>query len=146
MTPTYDIINYSTSTCPFEPGQCGKEGKKLQKFEYLRTERAFKIKWKNLGLVGARPLCGRHTPSFSPTLWRLKSNSLGLHLKNPDLYSVFQTVIRSRLSEDYVNFIVFFGGFLDAPPPAHWLTPQFLIKEKYWGGTDLGRVWCVCDL
>ena len=49
----------------------------------------------------------------------IEVNSLGLHLKNPDLYSVFQTVIRSRLSEDYVNFIVFFGGFLDAPPPAH---------------------------
>ena len=27
--PIYDIINYSTSICPFEPGQCQKEGKKL---------------------------------------------------------------------------------------------------------------------
>ena len=41
--PIYDIINYSTFTCPFESGQCGKEGKKLQKFEYLENEKG-KIK------------------------------------------------------------------------------------------------------
>ena len=29
--PIYDIINYSTSICPFESGQCGKEGKKITK-------------------------------------------------------------------------------------------------------------------
>ena len=26
----HDIINHSTSICPFEPGKCGKDGKKLQ--------------------------------------------------------------------------------------------------------------------
>ena len=31
----YDIIKCSTSICPFESGNCGKEGKKLQKIEYL---------------------------------------------------------------------------------------------------------------
>ena len=30
--------NYSTSICPFESGKCGKEGKKLQKSEYLKKE------------------------------------------------------------------------------------------------------------
>ena len=30
-----DIMNYSTSICPFESGKYGKEGKKSQKFEYL---------------------------------------------------------------------------------------------------------------
>ena len=25
----HDIINYSTSICPFESGKCGKEGKKI---------------------------------------------------------------------------------------------------------------------
>ena len=39
--PIYDIINYSISICPFESGNCGKEGKKLQKIEYLENERAF---------------------------------------------------------------------------------------------------------
>ena len=34
----HDIINYSTSICPFESGKCGKEGKKLQKVEYLENE------------------------------------------------------------------------------------------------------------
>ena len=33
-----DIINYSTSICPFESGKCGKEGKISQKFEYLLDE------------------------------------------------------------------------------------------------------------
>ena len=39
--PIHDIINYSTSICPFELGRCGKEGKKLQKFEYLDNEKSF---------------------------------------------------------------------------------------------------------
>ena len=37
----HDIINYSSSICPFESGKCGKEGKKLQKFEYLENEESF---------------------------------------------------------------------------------------------------------
>ena len=37
----HDIINYSTSICPFESGKCGKEGKKLQKFEYLENKKSF---------------------------------------------------------------------------------------------------------
>ena len=34
-------INYSTSICPIESGKCGKEGKKLQKIEYLENEKSF---------------------------------------------------------------------------------------------------------
>ena len=37
----YDIINYSTTICPFESGKCEKEGKKLQKFEYLENVQGF---------------------------------------------------------------------------------------------------------
>ena len=37
----YDIINYCTSICPFESGKCGREGKKLQKIEYLKNEKSF---------------------------------------------------------------------------------------------------------
>ena len=36
--PIHDIADYSTSICPFVPGKCGKEGKKLQKFEYLENK------------------------------------------------------------------------------------------------------------
>ena len=39
--PIHDIINYSTSICPFESGNCKKEGKKLQKFEYLENKKSF---------------------------------------------------------------------------------------------------------
>ena len=39
--PIYDIINYSNSICRFESGKYGKEGKKLQKFEYLKNEKGF---------------------------------------------------------------------------------------------------------
>ena len=37
----HGIINYSTSICLFESGKCGKEGKKSQKFEYLKNEKSF---------------------------------------------------------------------------------------------------------
>ena len=39
--PIHDIINYSTSICPFESGKCGKGEGKLQKFEYLENEKSF---------------------------------------------------------------------------------------------------------
>ena len=38
--PIHDIINYSTFICPFESGKCGKDGKKLQKFEYLEKKKS----------------------------------------------------------------------------------------------------------
>ena len=41
MQANYDIINYSTSICPFESRQCGKEEKRLQKFEYLENKKSF---------------------------------------------------------------------------------------------------------
>ena len=46
--PIYDIINYSTYICPLESGNCGKEGKKLQKFEYLYNEKSFLDEIKNI--------------------------------------------------------------------------------------------------
>ena len=45
--PIHDITNYSTSICPFVSGKCGKEGKKLQKFEYLKNEKSFFDEIKN---------------------------------------------------------------------------------------------------
>ena len=38
-TSLHQII--SVSFCPFESGKCGKEGKILQKFEYLENEKSF---------------------------------------------------------------------------------------------------------
>ena len=40
-------MNYSNSICPFESGNYGKEGKKLQKFEYLEKEKSFLDEIKN---------------------------------------------------------------------------------------------------
>ena len=40
--------NYSTSGCPFESGKFGKEGKKLQKFEYLENKKSFLDEIKNI--------------------------------------------------------------------------------------------------
>ena len=45
--PNYDI-NYSTSICPSESEKCEKEGKTLQKFEYLETEKSFLDEIKNI--------------------------------------------------------------------------------------------------
>ena len=52
----YDIINYSTFICPFESGKCGKEGKKLQKFEHLEKENSFLDEIKNIFLSFWRPI------------------------------------------------------------------------------------------
>ena len=48
MKPIHDIINYSTSICPFESGKCGKEDEKLQKFEYLENQKSFLDEIKNI--------------------------------------------------------------------------------------------------
>ena len=37
----HDIINYSTSICPFEYEKCGKEEEKIQKSEYLENKKSF---------------------------------------------------------------------------------------------------------
>ena len=42
-----DVINYSTSICPFESGKCGKKEKNLEKFEYLENEKSFLDEIKN---------------------------------------------------------------------------------------------------
>ena len=39
--------NYSTTICPFESRKCGKEWKKLQKFEYLENKKSFFDEIKN---------------------------------------------------------------------------------------------------
>ena len=44
----HDIINYSTSICPFESGKSGKEEEKIQKFEYLENNESFLNKIKNI--------------------------------------------------------------------------------------------------
>ena len=43
----HDIINYSTSICPFEFGKSGKEEEKIQDFEYLENEKSFLDEIKN---------------------------------------------------------------------------------------------------
>ena len=48
MQKIHDIINYSTSICPFESRKCGKEGKKSKKFEDLENEKSFLDEIKNI--------------------------------------------------------------------------------------------------
>ena len=38
--PIHDIINYPFFICLFVSEKCGKEEKKLQKFEYLEDEKS----------------------------------------------------------------------------------------------------------
>ena len=49
--PIHDIINYSTFLCPFESRKLGKEGEKLQKFEYLENKKSFLDDIKNIFIV-----------------------------------------------------------------------------------------------
>ena len=44
----HDIINYSTSICPFESGKRGKEEEKIQKFEYFENKKSFLDEIKNI--------------------------------------------------------------------------------------------------
>ena len=44
----HDIINYSTSICPFESKKIGKEEERIQKFEYLENEKSFLDEIKNI--------------------------------------------------------------------------------------------------
>ena len=44
----HDIINYSTSICPFESGKSEKGEEKIQKFEYLENEKSFLNEIKNI--------------------------------------------------------------------------------------------------
>ena len=53
--PIYDI-NYSTSICPFKLRKCGKEGKKLQTFEYLENKKSFFDAIKNIFHSFWRPI------------------------------------------------------------------------------------------
>ena len=48
MQEIYDIINYSTSICPFESGKFGEEAKKFQKFEHLENKKSFLDETKNI--------------------------------------------------------------------------------------------------
>ena len=48
MQPIHDIINYSTSICPFVSGKSEKEEEKLQIFEYFENEKSFLDKIKNI--------------------------------------------------------------------------------------------------
>ena len=43
-----DMINYSTSICPFESRKSGKEEEKIQKFEYVKNEKSFLDEIKNI--------------------------------------------------------------------------------------------------
>ena len=42
--------------CPFVSGKCGKEGEKLQKFEYLGNEKSFLDKIRNIFHSFLRPI------------------------------------------------------------------------------------------
>ena len=44
----HDIINYSTSICPFETGKSGKEEEKIQKVEYLKNTKSFLDEMRNI--------------------------------------------------------------------------------------------------
>ena len=44
----HDIINYSTSICPFESGKSGKKETKIQTFEDLENGKSFLDEIKNI--------------------------------------------------------------------------------------------------
>ena len=83
--PIHDIMNYSTSICPFESGKCGKEGKKLQKFEYLVNENSFLDEIKNFFIVFEGLLFGEKIK----ICWKIADRSF----KNFTVFSAMQWVL-----------------------------------------------------
>ena len=47
----HDMINYSTSICPFGTGKSGKEEEKIQKVEYLENTKSFLDEIRNIFTV-----------------------------------------------------------------------------------------------
>ena len=97
----HDIINYSASICPFVSGKCGKEGKKLQKFDYLENEKSFIDEIKNIlhsfwrAIIVAFPLLG---PLISvQTLTTTFKQQYGCSLKTPITGSYGQITIHNVL-------------------------------------------------
>ena len=58
--PIHDI-SYPTSIRLFESGNCGNEGKKLQKFEHLKKEKSFSNEIENIFIVYEGLLFGEKT-------------------------------------------------------------------------------------
>ena len=62
LTKFDDVIQSSfwvtskNSDCPFESGKCEKEGKKIQKFEYLENQKSFLDEIKNIFHSFWRPI------------------------------------------------------------------------------------------
>ena len=48
MRANSQCCNYSSLKCSFKSKECGKEGKKLQKLEYLENEKSFSNEIKNI--------------------------------------------------------------------------------------------------
>ena len=71
--PVHDIINYSTFICQFESGKCGKEGKQLQKLEYIENEKTFSDEIKSIFHSFWRAIiCWKNTLQFANYWhWRL---------------------------------------------------------------------------
>ena len=44
-------MNYSTFICPFQFGECEKEGKKIQKIKHLENEKSFFDEIKNIFFI-----------------------------------------------------------------------------------------------
>ena len=71
--PVHDIINYFIFICPFESGKCEKEGKKLQKLEYLQNERLSSF-WRTHCVKSSQirsfscPNTGKYGPEKTPYL------------------------------------------------------------------------------
>ena len=85
---------------------------------------------------------GTHPRSLSPNDYC--SEIVQDYIKKIPTFIAFFKLL---LGHAKVTFIAFFGGFLDASPPVHWLTPSVLGKWKvlgwYISGPSFIYVWFV---
>ena len=117
----YDIINCPTSICPFESEKCGKEGKKLQKFE-KSLERKELFRW-NI-----------KKEAVSPDI----NHTLNL-LITPKGRQEPSTKVQSQYPAEQISRIWFFSKIHFLSTLGSVANPQLLFHLYLFGGTGMNR-------
>ena len=126
--PIHDIINYSIFTGPFESGKCGKEAKKLQKFDYLKNKKSFTDEINFFFYSLWRAIIREKINSFKPNnmeKWWILRNSANIVCQKRALRKLANKA-KVKIEIDTFNWI--FEGFLRCL----WIYNCFIIlKCKY---------------
>ena len=106
--PIHGIINYSTSICLFRYRNCGKEGNKLQKFDYLEDKKSFLDETKTCFIVFEGLSLGKKKKKkFDKNLW---TQTLNIKKPLPLLFlrNFICIVIKVLTERKYVTYVTWY--------------------------------------